>query len=270
MRIAVISDIHGDLDSLRHVLTAIDRAATDQIWCLGDIVGLGATAPAEVVDLVRDRCALALAGKHDRWVTGQLSLSMLPLPRQRAQLQSQHRVLSNEQLTWLAALPAQGRAHDIELWHGSSQDPITGWISNPQDAADHLARQQARDRARRAHPPTVDRREQRHDERLRRAPRQPRPRRRPLRSAQPRRTAPITQMARPRPRSGKRDLAHSLTGRSIPAPLETQSRAAPCSDIGSQMVGWGPLAVLSGAGTAIAALVVEGRRELPVPRRPSG
>jgi Calcineurin-like phosphoesterase superfamily domain len=58
MRIAVISDIHGDLDSLRQVLTAIDRAATEQIWCLGDIVGLGATAPAEVVDLVRDRCAL--------------------------------------------------------------------------------------------------------------------------------------------------------------------------------------------------------------------
>lgn len=151
MGIAVISDIRGDLDSLRSVLTAIDRAATDQIWCLGDIVGLGATAPAEVVDLVRDRCALALAGNHDRWVTGQLSLSMLPLPRQRAELQWQHRVLSNEQLTWLAALPAQGRAHDIELWHGSAQDPITsaqdpitGWISSPQDAADHLARQQAR------------------------------------------------------------------------------------------------------------------------------
>ena len=47
MRIAVISDIHGDLDSLHHVLTAIDRAATEQIWCLGDILGLGATAPAE-------------------------------------------------------------------------------------------------------------------------------------------------------------------------------------------------------------------------------
>ena len=144
MRIAVISDIHGDFDSLRSVLTAIDRLATDQIWCLGDIVGLGATAPAEVVDLVRDRCALALAGNHDRWVTGLLSLSILPLPRQRAQLQWQHRVLSHEQHTWLAALPAQGRAHDIELWHGSAQDPITGWISSPQDAADHLARQQAR------------------------------------------------------------------------------------------------------------------------------
>jgi predicted phosphodiesterase len=207
MRIAVISDTHGDLDSLRRVLTAIDRAATEQIWCLGDIVGLGASAPAEVADLVRDRCALALAGNHDRWVTGQLSLSMLPLPRRRAQLQWQHRVLSNEQLTWLAALRAQGRAHDIELWHGSRQDPITGWISRPQDAADHLACQQARIGLVGAHPPTVDRRAQRHDDRLRREPGRPRPRRRPSRSAKPRRRARITQMARTRPRSGKRDLA---------------------------------------------------------------
>jgi hypothetical protein len=53
-------------------------------------------------------------------------------------------VLSSEQLAWLVALPAQGRAHDIELWHDSAQDPITGWISSLQDVADHLARQQAR------------------------------------------------------------------------------------------------------------------------------
>ena len=190
-------------------------------------MGLGATAPAEVVDLVRDRCALALAGNHDRWVTGQLSLSMLPLPRQRAQLRWQHRVLSSEQLTWLAALPAQGRAHDIELWHGSAQDPITGWISSPQHAADHLARQEARIGLVGHTPPTVDRREQRHDDRVRREPGQPPPRRRPSRSAQPRRRARIPQMARTRPRSGKRDLAHSLTGRSIPAPLEaTEPRCA--------------------------------------------
>ena len=84
MRIAVISDIHGDLDSLRRVLTAIDRAATEQIWCLGDIVGLGATAPAEVVDLVRDRCALALAGNHDRWHDDRLRRKPgQPRPRRR-------------------------------------------------------------------------------------------------------------------------------------------------------------------------------------------
>jgi predicted phosphodiesterase len=141
MRIAVIADIHGDLDALQQVLATIDSARTDEIWCLGDIVGLGATAPAEVVDLIRDRCAITLAGNHDRWVTGQLSLTMLPLPRQRAQLQWQTRVLNDEQLGWLADLPAHACDRDVELWHGSAQDPLTGWISNAEDAAEHLARQ---------------------------------------------------------------------------------------------------------------------------------
>jgi predicted phosphodiesterase len=79
MRVAVIADIHGDIEALRQVLTEIDRADTDQIWCLGDIVGLGATAPDEVVDVVRDRCAIALAENHDHWVTGQLSLTTFGL-----------------------------------------------------------------------------------------------------------------------------------------------------------------------------------------------
>jgi len=32
MRVAVIADIHGELDALRQVLTEIDRSDADQIW----------------------------------------------------------------------------------------------------------------------------------------------------------------------------------------------------------------------------------------------
>jgi len=39
----VIADIHGDLHALLQVLGEIDRAETDQIRCLGDIVGLVAS-----------------------------------------------------------------------------------------------------------------------------------------------------------------------------------------------------------------------------------
>ena len=71
MRVAAIADIHGDLDAFGRGLTAIDGAYTDQISCLGDVVGLGApTAPGGVFELTRDRCAIALA--RDRWVTGAL------------------------------------------------------------------------------------------------------------------------------------------------------------------------------------------------------
>jgi Calcineurin-like phosphoesterase len=170
MRIAVISDIHGDVNALRHVLAEVDRIDAGQIWCLGDIVGLGATDPAAVVDLVRDVCTITLAGNHDRWVTGQLSLSMLPLPRQRAQLQWQNRVLSDEQLAWLEALPSSARDHDVELWHGSAQDPVTAWISSPPRRRRPPRASALPSRARRAHPPAAYCDDGWHEHSLRRTP----------------------------------------------------------------------------------------------------
>jgi predicted phosphodiesterase len=75
VRVAVISDVHGDLSALEVVLASIDATEPDEIWCLGDIVGLGGHEPAEAVELVRERCGLALAGNHDGWVTGTLTLA---------------------------------------------------------------------------------------------------------------------------------------------------------------------------------------------------
>jgi len=83
VRLAVVSDIHADLPALERVLSAIEGSRPDEVWCLGDIVGLGGDDPAEVVDIVREKCVLVLAGNHDAWVTGALTLDLLPLPRQR-------------------------------------------------------------------------------------------------------------------------------------------------------------------------------------------
>lgn len=142
-RVAVIADVHGDLEALQRVLAAIDLAQVDAIWCLGDIVGLGATEPSAVLDLVRGRCAVVLAGNHDRWVSGDLSLDMLPLPRQRVELEHQRRQLSRRQLAWLSALHTHEREGDVHLWHGNAEDPVTGGIVTAEDATGHLARQRA-------------------------------------------------------------------------------------------------------------------------------
>ena len=39
MRIAVITDIHGNLPALEAVLADIEKAEIERIWCLGDTVG---------------------------------------------------------------------------------------------------------------------------------------------------------------------------------------------------------------------------------------
>jgi predicted phosphodiesterase len=212
MRLAVIADTHGDPGALQRVLAAIDRADTDEIWCLGDIVGLGATDPAATVDLIRDRCALALAGNHDRWVAGDLPLDMLPLPRQRAQLQWQHRELSDDQLAWLRGLADHARRDDVELWHASAEDPISHGITTLEDATDHLTRQRTPVGLVGHTHPVAARPHRRHSGPPGQEPRHREPRRRPACRAQPRPRPSRASLAPARPPPPRSDLAHRLTG----------------------------------------------------------
>ncbi|MBN2490371.1 MAG: metallophosphoesterase family protein [Planctomycetes bacterium] len=63
-RIAVISDIHSNLEALEAVLAEIDRLGCQEIICLGDLVGYGPD-PEASVDLVMERCGVVLRGNHD-------------------------------------------------------------------------------------------------------------------------------------------------------------------------------------------------------------
>ena len=64
MRVAVISDIHGNAHALQAVLRAIAEEEPDAVWCLGDTVGYGAR-PNECCSIVRDAADVCLAGNHD-------------------------------------------------------------------------------------------------------------------------------------------------------------------------------------------------------------
>lgn len=68
MRYAIISDIHANLPALEAVLADIDaRDDADAVYHLGDLVGY-APWPNEVVDLVRERAILGVAGKDRKSV----------------------------------------------------------------------------------------------------------------------------------------------------------------------------------------------------------
>jgi len=64
MRIALISDIHGNLVSLDRVLANIDRQHMDQIICLGDVATMG-PQPCETIDRVRSLGCPCILGNHD-------------------------------------------------------------------------------------------------------------------------------------------------------------------------------------------------------------
>ena len=64
VKIAVISDIHSNLEALRVVLNDIDQQQVDRIYCVGDVVGYGPN-PCECLDLVMQRCEVCVSGNHD-------------------------------------------------------------------------------------------------------------------------------------------------------------------------------------------------------------
>lgn len=67
MRIALVSDLHGNALALKQVLSRIASAGADQIICLGDVATLG-PEPERVLELIHDSDALCILGNHDEFM----------------------------------------------------------------------------------------------------------------------------------------------------------------------------------------------------------
>ena len=64
MKIAVISDIHGNLLALEAVLDMIKKHGVDKIICLGDIIGKGPSS-RETIDICRKECDIVIKGNWE-------------------------------------------------------------------------------------------------------------------------------------------------------------------------------------------------------------
>lgn len=64
MRLAVFSDIHGNLQALNAILDDIKNDSFDEVICLGDIIGIG-PKPKECLELLLNSNITILAGNHD-------------------------------------------------------------------------------------------------------------------------------------------------------------------------------------------------------------
>lgn len=65
MRIAIISDIHGNLEALKATLQDIKKRNVDKIICLGDIIAKG-VHPKECIKLVKENCEIIIQGNCDK------------------------------------------------------------------------------------------------------------------------------------------------------------------------------------------------------------
>ena len=121
MRIAVLSDIHGNLEALEAVLADAGRSAADELYSLGDIVGYG-PSPAACVEIVRRRAAVSLTGNHDAAVVGRTPLDEFnEFARWAVNWTMSH--LDPGQAEYLRSLPYAHRTPDLVLVHASPIEP---------------------------------------------------------------------------------------------------------------------------------------------------
>ena len=126
MRVAVVSDIHGNRHAFEAVLAEIAGTEPQQIWCLGDLVGYGAE-PDECVRLARDNCDVCLVGNHDLAVRGDLSLSEFSRGAELAARWTQD-VIEDENLDYLLGLEPALLGPEVGIYHASPRDPVWEYV----------------------------------------------------------------------------------------------------------------------------------------------
>lgn len=126
MKLAVLSDIHGNLPALQAVLADMAKQGVDQTVNLGDSLS-GPLQPAETADLLMAQGLVTIRGNHERQVLDLLdrAVPLDPLDTDgytAAQLQPPH-------IAWLRSLPASlWLAPDVLMCHGTPHSDLQYWL----------------------------------------------------------------------------------------------------------------------------------------------
>ncbi|HZU40446.1 MAG TPA: metallophosphoesterase family protein [Solirubrobacteraceae bacterium] len=126
MRVAVVSDIHGNRQAFEAVLEAIVDSDCQELWCLGDLVGYGAD-PDACVRLAQAHAAVCLAGNHDLGVCGRLPLEDFSRGAALAARWTQQTIAASTR-DYLLELEPRTDDEKVGLYHASPRDPVWEYV----------------------------------------------------------------------------------------------------------------------------------------------
>jgi predicted phosphodiesterase len=129
VRIAVISDIHSNLEALGAVLDRAEEERAEATYVLGDIVGYGADPDAVVARLAEQPSAVCIAGNHDLAATGRFDTGWFNSIATDA-IEWTTSVMNDDTRAFLSNLEPRGDAAEGLLVHGSVVDPAAEYVMN--------------------------------------------------------------------------------------------------------------------------------------------
>lgn len=130
-KIAIISDIHGNLEAINSVIEDIKERKIEKIFCLGDIVAKG-THQEECVNLIKENCEIVLKGNCDDYFTSKIDRETKP-EIELKRIDWINSKLSDESKNFLKSLPysfefyLSGRL--VRLFH-ATPNKINGFVGN--------------------------------------------------------------------------------------------------------------------------------------------
>ncbi len=137
MRVAIISDIHGNLEALTTTLRYLEKHDIDQILCIGDVIGYYPD-PIACIELVHTHIAKTIAGNHDVTVITEDSEFRKEMswynPYAAHALSWTRKTLEKDRKAWnwLMSLPLSQiieiAGKKIFLVHGSPDSPLEEYI----------------------------------------------------------------------------------------------------------------------------------------------
>lgn len=142
MKLALISDLHANLEALDAVLRDIDRSSPDaRLVCAGDVVGYGPD-PEACIGRLQERAALCVMGNHEEMVLGRRDFSRCVHAGIVAAIWTRSR-LSAAARRFIEELPFKVELPGVVVCHGNLESADT-YVSTRERAEEALAQLRAR------------------------------------------------------------------------------------------------------------------------------
>ncbi len=132
MRIAIVSDIHGNMEALKKVVVNIGVSRIDAVISIGDNIGYGPESE-EVAQLIRQSDIPSVMGNHELGLVDRTYLANFN-PTARDSLLKTGSQLSNDTINYICTLKSFLVTHGMRFVHGFPPDSVVMYQFQADDA----------------------------------------------------------------------------------------------------------------------------------------